>query len=142
VFVRRKILSLQSASSVENLHRGMKGIAPAQEVYDQPLARVALPSAHYGLDKPIVVETASHPRSFLATPANTDASPIEVPNAASSAKSYLDDLFTAGRVDYAGVGRPESRIEHGRRARTHRLVNRSGAIHLERRMFDCGLCCC
>jgi hypothetical protein len=142
VFVRRAILSLQSASSVESLQRGMKGIAPAQETYDQPLARVALPSAHYGLDKPIVVETASHPRSFLATPANMDASPIAVPNAASSAKAYLDDLFTAGRVDYAGVGRPESRIEHGRRARTHRLVNRSGAIHLERRLFDCGLCRC
>jgi hypothetical protein len=58
----------------------------------------------------------------------------------SSATAYLDDLFTGGRVDYAGTGRPETRIEHGRRVRTHRLVSRAGAIHLERRLFDCGLC--
>jgi hypothetical protein len=141
VFVRRSILSLQSATNVEGLHRGMRATAAASAAtYEQPLARVALPSAHYGLDKPLVVETASQPRSLLATGAEPDATPIEPTNAVSSAKAYLDDLFTGGRVDYAGTGRPETRIEHGRRVRTHRLVNRAGAIHLERRLFDCGLC--
>ena len=34
----------------------VKGIAAAPETYDQPLARVALPSAHYGLDKPLYAQ--------------------------------------------------------------------------------------
>jgi hypothetical protein len=139
VFVRRSILSLQSATSVETLQRSITGIMSAQDTSD-PLARVAITATHYGLDRPLIVETASHSRSFLATSAAPDASQINPVNAVTAAQAFVDDLFRRGRVDYAGVGKLEARIEHGRRLRSHRLVSKGKAVHLERRLFDCGLC--
>lgn len=140
VFVRRSILSLQSATSVESLQKAMAGLAPVEELAAESLVRVAMPASHYGLDQPLVVETASNARSFLATSAALDASQIQPANAVSAAQAFVDDLFNRGRVDYAGVGRPEARIEHGRRLRSHRLVKRGNVVHLERVLFDCGLC--
>src|SRR5262249_52347567 len=66
VFVRRSILSLQSATSVQSLHRSMVGIRPAQDWSAEPLAKVAIPASHYGLNQPLIVETASQARTFLA----------------------------------------------------------------------------
>jgi hypothetical protein len=140
VFVRRSILSLQSATSVEGLQKSIASIAAAPDFAAEPLAQVAIPSAHYGLDQPLVVETPSHARVFLATSAAPDASPVTPANAVSAAQSFVDDLFNRGRVEYGGVGRPEARIEHGRRLRSHRLVKRASAIHLERVLFDCRFC--
>jgi hypothetical protein len=140
VFVRRSLLSMQSATSVERLQKSIVGMAAAQDFTAEPLARVAVPATHYGLDQPLIVETASHPRKFLATSATPDASQVNPANAVSAATSFVDDLFNRGRVDYASVVRLEARIEHGRRVRSHRLVKRANAVHLERILFDCGLC--
>jgi hypothetical protein len=118
----------------------MVGVAAAQDWSAQPLAKVAIPASHYGLDQPLIVETASQARPFLATSAAPDASQIDPVNAVSAAQAFVDDLFSRGRVDYAGVGRPEARIEHGRGLCSHRLVKRANSIHLERTLFDCGLC--
>jgi hypothetical protein len=140
VFVRRSILSLQSASNVELLQKSFVDTASAQDPVAEPLTRVAVPASHYGLDQPLIVETPSHARSFLAASAALDASSIHPANAVSAAQSFVDDLFNRGRVDYAGVGRPEARIEHGRHLRSHRLVKHPNAIQLERVLFDCGIC--
>jgi hypothetical protein len=140
VFVRRSILSLQSATSVQSLQKSIAGAAAPQDWSTVPLAQVAIPAAHYGLDQPLVVDTASHARTFLATSAAPDASQIQPVNAVSAAQAFVDDLFSRGRVDYANVGRPEARIEHGRRLRSHRLVKRTGSVYLERALFDCGFC--
>ncbi len=141
VFVRRSILSLQSATSLQSLQKSIAGAAAAQDWSTVPLAQVAIPATHYGLDQPLVVDTASHARTFLATSAALDASQIQPVNAVSAAQAFVDDLFSRGRVDYADVGRPEARIEHGRRVRSHRLVKRAGSVYLERTLFDCGFCC-
>jgi len=140
VFVRRSLLSMQSATSVERLQKSIVNMAAAQDFSAQPLARVAVPATHYGLDQPLIVETASHARAFLATSAAPDASQVNPANAVSAAQSFVDDLFNRGRVDYAGVGTLEAKIEHGRRVRSHRLVKRANAVHLERVLFDCGIC--
>lgn len=140
VFVRRSILSLQSATSVQVLQKFAAGLAPAPETADEPLACVALPAAHYGLDQPLVVETASHTRSFLATSAAPDSSQIEPVNAVSAAQSFLDDLFSLGRVHYGNIGQPETRLAYQRGLHSHQLVKQGGAIRLERKLFDCGLC--
>jgi hypothetical protein len=139
VFVRRSILSLQSATSVQSLQRSMVGVS-APDWSAEPLAKVAIPASHYGLDQPLIVETASHARTFLATSAAPDASSIQPVNAVSAAQGFVDDLFNRGRVDYAGVGRPDAWIEHGHRLRSHCLVTRANTIYLERMLFDCGLC--
>ena len=140
VFVRRSILSLQSATSVEMLQKSLTGVMMQGYAAEEPLARVAVTSSHYGLDRPLIVESASQARAFLATSAAADASQVNPVNAVTAAQGFVDDLFRRGRVDYAGVGRPDARIEHGRRLRSHRLVQRGKAIHLERVLFDCGLC--
>jgi hypothetical protein len=141
VFVRRSILSLQSATSVETLQKSVTRVAAAMTARAaEPLARVAVTATHYGLDRPLIVESASQARAFLATSAAPNASQIRPANAVTSAQAFVDDLFRRGRVDYGKVGRPEARIEHGRRLRSHRLVPSGNAIHLERVLFDCGFC--
>jgi len=141
VFVRRSILSLHSASTVATaVPKSLAALAPDSRAKPEPLARTMLSGSQYGLDKPLIVEAASQSRQFLAMAAAGDAGPIEPLNAVSAARSFVDDLFRRGRVDYADVGRPEARIEHGRRLRSHQLVEETDGIRLERRLFDCGLC--
>jgi len=139
-FVRRSILSMHSASATQTLQKSVAALGAPTRTTMEPLAVAALTASHYGLDKPLLVETPSHPRSFVATSAAPDASPIEPDSAVTAARAFVDDLFRQGRVDYNQVGRPEARLEQGRRLRTHRLVEESGAIRLERLLFDCGLC--
>jgi hypothetical protein len=136
VFVRRSILSLQSASSLTAFGPSIAAFA-ARIPKEEALARAALPAAQYGLDMPLLVETPSHPRAFLATAAAADATPIEPANAVTAARAFVDDLFRRVRVDYGKVGRPEARLEHGRRLRSHRLVEEAVGIRLERVLFDC-----
>jgi hypothetical protein len=135
------ILSLHSASTVATaVPKSLAALAPDARAKPEPLARTMLSASQYGLDKPLIVEAASQSRQFLAMAAAGDAGPIEPLNAVSAARSFVDDLFRRGRVYYAGVGRPEARIEHGRRLRSHQLVEETDGIRLERRLFDCGLC--
>lgn len=141
-FVRRAILSLHSAADVQALHASAAAAmapAPAPDGHE-PLETLALPAAHYGLDQPLLVEAPSQhrgtaPHSF----AFTDDRSLEPASSATAARSFVDDLFRQGRVDYAGQGRPEARLEHGHRRRSHKLVADGGVIRLERCLFDCGL---
>ena len=139
VFVKRSILSLHSATTVEAVPRAMTAAAIAEQ--SEPLVSVTLSAQHYGLDRPLVVEAASNARRFVATAAAGDARPIEPVSSVTAARSFVDDLFRSGHVDYGEFGSPETRIAHGRRVQTHRLVAEGSAIRLQRRLFDCGLCC-
>jgi len=139
VFVKRSILSLHTATTVEAVPRAMIAAAVAEEA--EPLVSVTLTALHYGLDRQLVVEAASQARRFVATAAAGDATPIEPVSSVTAARSFVDDLFRSGHVDYAEFGSPETRIAHGRRVQTHRLVGEGSAIRLQRRLFDCGLCC-
>jgi hypothetical protein len=140
VFVKRSILSLHSATSVEAFRKSLVASAPVFDAKSQPLARLALPATHYGLDRPLLVETASQPRPFLAMAAAGDASPIEPASAPNAARAFVDDLFRGGRVDYADMGNPDAKMVHGRRLRSHRLVTEAKSFRLERQLFDCGIC--
>src|SRR5258707_253824 len=54
VFVRRSILSLHAATTVEALHQSFAAAAAAPAVgATESLDTVALPAAHYGLDQPL-----------------------------------------------------------------------------------------
>jgi hypothetical protein len=141
VFVRRSILSLHAATTIEALHQSaaaaVAAAAPAGPT--EALDTVALPAGQYGLDQPLLVETPSDPRQLFAASAAADASSIEPASSITAARAFVDDLFRRGRVDYNGVGRPEARLEHGHRLRTHELVAEAGTVRLRRRLFDCGL---
>jgi len=141
VFVRRSILSLQAATTVEALHRSVAAVtsAVAAAAPSEPLVTVAIPAAHYGLEEPLLVETPSHPRQFLAASAAPDANSLDPASSVTAARAFVDDLFRRGRVDYHDIGRPEARLEHGHHLRTHELVREAGAVRLRRRLFDCGI---
>lgn len=141
-FVRRSILSLNSASNVQSLQAPLAA-ATARRVARQatePLTTIALPAGDYGLNKPLLVEAASHPRAYVARAGATIGNgSLEPESASTAARAFVDDLFSRGRVDYAGLARPESRLDHGHRLRSHRLAAENGGIRLVRRLFDCGL---
>ena len=142
VFVRRSILSLSSASNVQTLQTSIAPMAAraAAAKASEPLVTLALPSADYGLDKPLLVEAASQARQFAASAAATLGNgSLEPASSSTAARAFVDDLFSRGRVDYGDLGRPEARLDHGARLRSHRLVNEANGIRLERRLFDCGL---
>jgi hypothetical protein len=142
VFVRRSILSLQAATTIEALHQSVAAAAIAPAAATGPtdaLDTVALPAAHYGLDQPLLVETPSQPRQYFAASAAADASSVDPASSITAARAFVDDLFRRGRVDYKGIGRPEARLEHGQRLRTHELVRETGGVRLRRLLFDCGL---
>jgi hypothetical protein len=124
---------------VEAVPRAINVAAVAEQ--DEPLVSVTLSAQHYGLDRPLVVEAASHARRFVATAAAGDARPIDPVSSVTAARSFVDDLFRIGHVDYGEFGSPETRIGHGRRVQTHRLVAEGGAIRLQRKLFDCDFCC-
>jgi hypothetical protein len=142
VFVRRSILSLHAATTVEALHQSVAAVTTARSAAAGPTAALetaALPAAQYGLDRPLLVETPSHPRQFFAASAAADASSVDPASSITAARAFVDDLFRRGRVDYKGIGRPEARLEHGQRLRTHELVSEGSAVRLRRLLFDCGL---
>jgi hypothetical protein len=138
VFVRRSILSLHTATTVELVRKSMTAAGPSNGEQREPLARAALSGTQYGLERPVLVETPSQARRFAVTAAAGNADPIE-PASATTAAKFLDDLFRGGHVDYGKFAK-ETRIEHGLRLRSHRLVSENGSIRLERVLFDCGLC--
>jgi hypothetical protein len=136
IFVRRSILSLDSAANVASLAKA----ATATPAAAAPLTDLALPAGDYGLDRPLIVSAAQHPRSFIARAAATQGNgALEPPSSSTSARAFVDDLFTQGRVDYGEFKPARPHFNHGRRICTHFLVRNDEGVRLKRRAFDCGL---
>jgi len=140
-FVRRGILSLQSASAIGGLSTtapAPKGIAAAvTAVADEPpLARVALDGNRFGLgSRPILVHTASHSRSVSVYAAAANGEQLTPPSADAAATAFVDDLIRRGKVEL-----PQRRaglVSH-RGLKTHKLVAADDGLLLQRLLFDCG----
>jgi hypothetical protein len=140
-FVRRSILSMESASNVQALQTSAAmamSVAKTGAAEMEPLAEIALPAHDYGLDQPLLVDAASHPRRFIAKAAATQSNgSLDPASSSTAARAFVDDLFSRGRVDYNGSGR-EAYLDHGRRLCSHELVAEKGAFRLRRRLFVCG----
>jgi hypothetical protein len=137
-FVRRSILSMDSAVNAAKLQQSLVVSAGAREV-EQPLSEIALPADDYGLDDPILVTAASHARPFLVKSAATlQNGSVEPVSSSTAARSYLDDLFSRGRIDYGEMKRSPAHFDHGHRLCSHVLTRDKGAVRLRRRLFDCG----
>jgi hypothetical protein len=145
VFVRRAILSLHSATHVEQLHNSvvaarqarMAGAAPS--VNDE-LEVAALPAGNYGLAHPLFVRVASHHRPYLAQGGNSLHGVYEPPSSSTAARSFTDDLFRRGAVHYRESSGISYRLDSQRTIKTHHVVKTKGGHQLERMMFDCGFC--
>ncbi len=144
-FIKRDILSLQSATTIESLSTvtsGIVGVAPADMPdFSYHPAHLALDGNHYGLGgQPLIVETPSQPRRFSANAAASDFGSLQAPGAETAARSFVEELFKRGKVDYGGVSPEETRLDPILGLKTHRLIAVDGAVRLERSLCDCGLC--
>jgi hypothetical protein len=135
VFVRRSILSLESATNSHAL-----AALPVAAVAPAP-AQLALPGARYGLAQPLMVQAPAQPHHFAIAAGAPNGSSIQPPNAVEAARAFVDDLFRNGRIDDQNLTAKTAKLVHGpRRLRTHRLKAEVAGVWLERRLFDCGLC--
>ncbi len=144
VFIKRGILSLHSATTVEALTdvaTSMFGGALAVGPIAYAPAHMAIDGAHYGLgDRPLIVETPSQPRRFSASAAVNELIPMQAPSSEVAARGFVEQLFKQGRVDFGNVAADEDRIDPLAGLKTHRLVEANDAVRLERVLCDCGLC--
>jgi hypothetical protein len=139
-FVRRDILSLQSATSVETLSAaaGMFSGAAAPQ-YES--AYVAFDGAQFGLgERALLCETPSQPRRIAASAAGNDIGPVKAPGSETAALSFVEELFKRGRVDCDGVAPDATRFDPVIGLKTHRLEASNDAVVLRRVLCDCGLC--
>lgn len=139
VFVRRGILSPRSAGSLAGSQLDQKMAITAALAPPLSVGLVAVSAGAYGIGKALLLEPPSQHHSFSATSAAPDASPIEPPSGLAAAKSFADDIFRRGRVDYAGAAGDTPMLHIGRRFTTHKLVSDDASVRLTRRCFDCGL---
>lgn len=142
VFVARHILSLQSTSSLPMVSQTKSPSVAAmpEATVQRPLPIVGLPAAHYGIDGMLFVDAASEPCRFVVTAAGLDAEPIPPLSGAIAAKTFVDDLFMRGRIDYGAVVNRERRLFSDHKTKTHALVKVEGGARLERRLFNCAFC--
>jgi hypothetical protein len=141
-FVRRGILSLQSAAAISALPAATvapKRATAAAAASEQPLAKVALDGNRFGLgDQPILVHTASHPRTVSVYAAASDGSQLSAPSADAAATAFLDDLIRRGKVEIPQRRAGFAGLAPSGGLKTHRLVPADGGMSLERVLFDCG----
>jgi hypothetical protein len=138
VFVRRSILSLGSAASSQRLPSVAAMVAMAPAAAMSGLATIAMDGSAYGLKEPLLINTASQPRSFAVTSASLTGSALDPPSATSAAKAFVDDLFRRGQVDYREFGDPQARLTSFHRLKTHELLPHEQGCRLSRILFDCG----
>ena len=143
-FVRRSILSLQSASAIAGLSTTVvapKGIAAAATAAadEPPLARIALDGNRFGLgNRPILVHTASHPRSVSVYAAASNGEQLIPPSADAAATAFVDDLIRRGKVDLPQRRGAATALVFRRSLKTHELVAADEGLLLQRLLFDCG----
>jgi hypothetical protein len=142
-FVKRGILSLHSATSVEtlaNAARSMAGDGSGSASGARVSADIAIDGKPYGLgDVAVIVEAPSQPRRFAASAATNEFSPVQVPSSEAAARGFVEQLFRQGRVDLGGAVDEIGRIDPLAGLKTHRLVKGEGALRLKRILCDCGV---
>ena len=142
-FVRRGILSPQTATAVGSLGRAVTA-APAVAAAIQGPRRMkelplqAIDAAQYGLGAtPLFVHVPTQPRSVTALAAGPGGGTVSPPSSDRAARVFVEHLMRLGRVDFGPHAGPGT-ILHPRARKTH-VIERldSGALVLRRRLFYC-----
>lgn len=142
-FVRRGILSLQAAATMDNARppapRRAKAFAAAAGPERRELPLAAISAAAYGLKKAALkVHTAGEPKHFAITSASLTMGPVEPRSAQNAAESYTEDLFQRGHVAVGDHADPKAGYHHPFSFKTHKIFEKSGELVLKRISFDCG----
>jgi hypothetical protein len=137
-FVRRGILSIESAGPLGALPRGTRAAAGAAAT-----ARITLPAGPFGLGGGVlVVQGPGEARRYSVTPAVVGHGATPAPRGADeAARTFALYLFRRGRVDLKGHGDLRTRVLHPQARKTHELVVVNAEVRLVRRTFDCGFDC-
>jgi hypothetical protein len=135
VFVRRNILSMTSASNVQELQTA--AVRGAAAPFTAPLASLTLSGTQYGLAGPVLVDASSQPWSFVATASSSAYCSQDPTSSVIAARAFTNDLFRRGRI--GGEAEHKDVFFHPRAFKTHTLKKVGKAFRLERTLFDCGL---
>ncbi|HVN89074.1 MAG TPA: hypothetical protein VMT61_04610 [Candidatus Binataceae bacterium] len=142
-FVRRGLLSTQSALATGMLQAGAAGIAaaaPQAKVTEMPLQ--AINGMPYGLGQvPLFVHVANQARRIAAIAAGRGGLQVIPPSSDRAARSFVDHLLRLGRIDFGAHGVVGGFVAHPRSRKTHRIARlATGELALKRILFDCGFC--
>lgn len=141
-FIRRGILSLQAAATINRMKSQALGMAAIfQERGRQPgaLPKAAIPASGLGLKQATLqVRVAAEPRNLALTASSLTLEPMEPSSAQNAAKAYTEDLFQRGHVAVKGFIDPQSGTLHPHAFKTHEIVEENGELVLKRITFDCG----
>jgi hypothetical protein len=140
-FVRRGVLSIESAGPIAALPRGTRAAAAGPSAVTA--GRIKLPAAPFGLGGgALVLQAPGEARRYSVTPALIGRGAAPAPREAEdAARAFALYLFRRGRVDLKGHGDLRTRVLHPHARKTHELVTTNSEVHLVRRTFDCGFDC-
>jgi hypothetical protein len=143
-FVRRNILSLESASTIMSLLNGTIS-ADADEGIDQTyMPKLApLDSSRYGLNEPLFVQMPSDPVNTIARSATPDGRSMEPPSPEAAATAFVDQLFIKDLVNYGEFGDRDHKGDKDNKDpalahTTHRLQREGDQLRLVRIRINCG----
>jgi hypothetical protein len=147
-FVRRGILSLQSAMRFSAAAPAVAANVPAASAMAAgaaavgAIATMTLQGDAFGLaGQTLVVQAPVETKRLRASAAALDMGSAPMPTVDRATRAFLEGLFRRGRVDFETTGDAGQTLHPGIRKKTHFLVKRKEALHLERRFFDCGFDC-
>lgn len=137
-FVRRLILSDETAVAIRSLQTEARAVEPDEPPFEP--ATVAVPASSYGLGEPLLVETGAQTQRFLARSGMPGGKSMEPASPELAAAAFVAELFANGQVDPGehdikiskNAGRPEDR--------THMIIRDVKGLWLRRRLFQCGSC--
>ena len=140
-FVRRGILSTQTAVAIGALQAGSAAIAagaPVIALKDMPLQ--AIDGAAYGLGNvPLFVHVANQTRRIAALASGRGGATVTPSSSDHAARSFIDHLLRLGRIDFGSHGIQGAFVVHPRARKTHRIERlANGALALRRILFYCG----
>lgn len=141
-FVRRGILSLQAAATINKMKSQSMGMVAGSDMRSkQPsrLPKAAIVASHFGLKQAsLQVHIAAEPKRLALTSSSLTLGPVEPRSSQNAAESYTEDLFQRGHVDVGKFGDPESGMGQPCAFKSHIIVEESGELVLQRVTFDCG----
>jgi hypothetical protein len=143
-FVRRGILSLQSAAGMATFHAA--GVAPAAVAMGiaggqarREVPHVAISGTGYGFgDLPLLIRAPAEPRRLAVAGAARGVGSLTPSSSEQAARAYLEHILQRGHVDLGDAGKPGVRVAHPHSLKTHRLKATPEGLVLQRILFNCG----
>ncbi|MEJ7711391.1 MAG: hypothetical protein WKF84_16395 [Pyrinomonadaceae bacterium] len=130
-FVRRGILSIGSATFITGSHvalsarRGIASVEPVDVQRKGPseVPKILLLTPDYGLAglEAIVVSAPGQTKRMPVSPAGLAMGALQPRAKETEARSFVDDLFRRGRIDFENSGENDARVIHPFSNKSHKL---------------------